>query len=520
MASQRICLTTVAEVMAWLSARGIQALTVDSRAVTAMAAAAPLAFVAWPGAASDGRAYVTQALAAGAQAALVEAQGLEQLSPLLNDADDRWVAVRGLKALLAQLAHAFYGEPSAELDVVAVTGTNGKTSTSWWTAQALAACGRPAGVVGTLGVGMPGQADCLSTGLTTPDPVTLHATFRQFLNQGLKAAAIEASSIGIEESRLDATRIAVAQFTNFTQDHLDYHGDMAAYWQAKAKLFAWPGLRAAVVNIDDPQGDALNDDCTQRGLSVWSYALHRPARLYAEHVEVRANGMHVQLQERDSSLQAVVETAAFDVPLMGEFNVSNVLAVIGALRALGIALKDAVHACTGLTAVPGRMQQVVLGTAVKGATPALPLVVVDYAHTPDALQKALMALRPVAQARGGKLWCVFGCGGGRDATKRPLMGAMADCYADDIVLTNDNPRNETPGLILSQILTGIGRTAHVAVIENRQEAIAHAVMTSASQDVLLLAGKGHETTQEIAGHKQAFSDVQESWRALEIRRAA
>jgi UDP-N-acetylmuramyl-tripeptide synthetase len=520
MRADRPCLTTVADVLHWLQARGIQALTVDSRAVPRLAASAPVAFVAWPGAATDGRAYVPQALAAGAQAALLEAEGLAHCLPMLDMADDRWVPVLGLKALLAELAHAFYGEPSAQLEVVAVTGTNGKTSTSWWTAQALTACGMPAGVVGTLGVGRPEYAGWQPTGLTTPDPVTLHAIFRQFLSQGLKAAAIEASSIGIEEHRLDATRVAVAQFTNFTQDHLDYHGDMATYWRAKAKLFMWPGLRAAVVNVDDAQGDALSDLCEQQGLSVWRYALHRPARLYAARVETTAQGMRVHLQERDSTLQTVLEAAVLDLPLMGEFNASNVLCVIGALRALAVPLADAVRACAGLTAVPGRMQQVQLDGAAAEPTMALPLVVVDYAHTPDALQKALLALRPVVQARDGRLWCVFGCGGDRDATKRPLMGAMADQYADDIVLTSDNPRHERPGHILSQILMGIARTAHVAVIENRQEAIAHAVMHCAPHDVVLLAGKGHETTQEIAGHKHPFSDVQVSMQALQIRRAA
>ena len=218
-------LPDTAAALAWLRAHGVADLTVDSRAVPSLQ---DVAFIAWPGAARDGRAFVQQALQAGARACLIEADGAEAFA--FDDA--RVAAVPGLKARSAEIAHGFYGEPSAALQVVAVTGTNGKTSTSWWTAQVLEAIGLPCGVVGTLGVGQVRGGGVVHTGLTTPDPITLHRTFRDFVGQGLKAAAIEASSIGIEELRLHATHIAVAQFTNFTQDHLDYHGDMAAYWQA------------------------------------------------------------------------------------------------------------------------------------------------------------------------------------------------------------------------------------------------------------------------------------------------
>ena len=521
------------DVLAWLQAQGVRALTVDSRAVAREAARAPVAFVAWPGAATDGRAYVPQALQAGARAALVEAEGLDRWLPQWSALEGPWVAVQGLKTLLADLAHAFYGQPSQQLSVVAVTGTNGKTSTSWWTAQALSACGRSAGVIGTLGVGRPGDAHWSVTGLTTPDPVTLHATFREFVDQGLQAAAIEASSIGIDEHRLDATCIEVAQFTNFTQDHLDYHGSMANYWRAKEKLFEWAGLKAAVVNLDDAQGDGLVALAQGRQVDVWSYALHRPARLQAVQVQVVPAGMRIDVVERACthaqapSSEAVCGEVSLSLPLMGEFNVSNVLCVLGALRAMGISLPEAARACSILTPVPGRMQWVRAQAEVAGAPAAnaasdegMPVVVVDYAHTPDALHKAMLALRPVAKARGGRLWCVFGCGGDRDATKRPLMGAMADQYADEIVLTNDNPRFETPRVILSQILMGITRSAPVAVIEQRQEAIEHAVMQCAPQDVVLLAGKGHETTQDVAGVKTPFSDVDVARQALLRRRAA
>ncbi len=510
-------LNTLPEVQAWLQARAVAALTVDSREVARHAAGAAdagrqVAFVAWPGAARDGRAFVAQALADGAGACLVEAEG----ASAFGFTDTRIAAVPQLKARLADIADGFYHSPSAQLDVVAVTGTNGKTSTSWWTAQALSRLGRPCGVIGTLGVGQPGSGDFEPTGLTTPDPVTLHATFRRFVDAGLSAAAIEASSIGIVEKRLDAARITVAQFTNFTQDHLDYHGSMEAYWLAKRALFEWPGLKAAVINFDDAQGEELEAFARARGLATWTYGLAAPVRLQALEITTNSQGLQFTVSERDETLATVVGTARIAAPLIGDFNVSNLLAVIGALRALGLPLDDAAEACATLSAVPGRMQQVALSEAPAG----LPLAVVDYAHTPDALHKALGALRALTRARGGRLWCVFGCGGNRDALKRPLMGAMADQQADELVITSDNPRDEKPCYILSQILAGVARREGVSVLENRHEAIAHALSNCAPEDVVLIAGKGHELTQEIAGVKTPFSDVDEALSALRARRAA
>jgi UDP-N-acetylmuramyl-tripeptide synthetase len=368
-----------------------------------------------------------------------------------------------------------------------------------------------------LGVGQPGSGEFVPTGLTTPDPVTLHETFRQFVRQGLSAAAIEASSIGIEERRLDATRITVAQFTNFTQDHLDYHGSMAAYWLAKRALFDWPGLKAAVINVDDEQGLALVPHVQARGVAVWSYSTQAPARLQVIESRGAVDGMDVLVAEHDASLSQVLGQVRIQAPLIGQFNVSNLLAVLGALRALGVDLPDAATACAHLSAVPGRMQAVRL----LGEDPlALPLAVVDYAHTPDALHKALLALRPITQARGGRLWCVFGCGGNRDPLKRPLMGAVADQHADEVVLTSDNPRGEQPADILAQIRAGVVRPQALAVIEGRREAIAHALAQADACDVVLIAGKGHEQTQEIAGIKTPFSDIDETMNALSERRAA
>lgn len=482
----------------WLAARGARALVTDSRRVQPGDA-----FIAWPGHALDGRQYVKAALAAGAVGCLVEADGVAAFD---FGADAPVAALEGLKAHTGEIADAFYARPSEALAVVATTGTNGKTSTAWWTAQALRHLGRRCGVIGTLGIGEPPgdhqPATVRSTGLTTPDPVTLQRALRDFVDRGFAACAIEASSIGIVEQRLAGTRIAVALFTNFTQDHLDFHGSMEAYWRAKSALFGWPGLRAAVVNLDDPKGDEIV--ARLRGPQAWTYSLHHEATLRAEAIGYRDGGLAFEVVEGDG--RAPVRSQ-----LIGEYNVSNLLAVIGGLRALGVPLAEAAAACAVLSPVPGRMQR------VESARPG-PTVVVDYAHSPDALEKALTALRPLATQRGGRLWAVFGCGGNRDAAKRPLMGAIAHRLADRVLLTSDNPRHEPPAAILAQIRAGIPADAReLKVIEDRRGAIAEAVREAGDDDVILLAGKGHEDYQEIDGRKLPFSDIEEARFALGAR---
>ena len=490
--------------LGWFAQRGVRALSLDSRRVRSGDA-----FIAWPGYLVDGRAYVAQALAAGASACLVEAQGVEAFA---LPTDGSVASIEGLKAGTGVLASRFVGNPTDALDVVACTGTNGKTSMAWWMAQALSALGRRCGVVGTLGVGEPPTADqpdagVVATGLTTPDPVALQAAFRRFVDSGFSACAIEASSIGLTEHRLAGTRIRVALFSNFTQDHLDFHGSMDAYWQAKAQLFAWPGLRAAVINIDDARGAALaaelDGESAHRALGVWTYSTLREARLQALHIGYADDGLRFEVHEASAA-------AAVATRLIGDFNVSNLLAVIGGLRSLGFPLADAAMACAALTPVPGRMQRVPAGAAC-------PEVIVDYAHTPDALDKALRALQPFATQRGGRLWCVFGCGGNRDAGKRPLMGALAARLAQQTIVTSDNPRLEDANAIIAQILSGPPGAAHVRVIENRAEAIDHAVRTADARDVILIAGKGHEDYQDVAGVKHPFSDVQHAASALSHR---
>ncbi len=488
-------------VATWLRASVTGALVCDSRRVQAGDG-----FVAWPGAATDGRRFVDDALRAGAGAAIVEREGLEAYA--YRD-DPRVLAVPGLKAQAGAIASAYCHEPSGALDVIAITGTNGKTSSAWWTAQLLAACARPAAVVGTLGMGQPGSA-LVPTGLTTPDPVMLQHQLRDFVDAGLRAVAIEASSIGVVEGRLNGTRVAVAVFTNFTQDHLDYHGSMDAYWLAKQRLFDWPGLKAAVINAEDPKGAGLIERLASRGLDLWSVAIDQPARLQAEGLIVTPDGVAFDLVERDRHGQER-HRHALSLPLVGRYNVHNLLGVIATARALGVPMGAVLQGCSALTPVPGRMETVQADTA------AAPLVLVDYAHTPDALEKALQALRPLAKARGGALWVVVGCGGDRDPTKRPIMAAVAEREATHAVLTSDNPRSEAPEAILAQMRAGLRKPKAARTVVDRAEAIALAVREASPADVVLIAGKGHEDYQEIRGVKAPFSDTAQARAALTTR---
>ncbi|GAB1386076.1 hypothetical protein MASR1M59_12240 [Melaminivora sp.] len=503
-------LTSLHEALAWLRARVCGTLRTDSRQVQPGDA-----FIAWPGAATDGRLHVADALARGAEACLVEGQGVQAFD--FAGCGTRIAMLHGLKAATGEIAAQWFGQPSAQLSVLAVTGTNGKTSSAWWLAQALNHAGAHlpshllskqellpsarCGLVGTLGIGVPPQL--VATGLTTPDPVQLQRAFAGFVGDGLSACAIEASSIGLNEQRLAGTRIRVALFTNFTQDHLDYHGSMADYWRAKSLLFDWPGLQAAVLNIDDPRGAELHTSLQGRGLDLWSVSIQGPARLRARQITSTAAGLAFTVVEG-------VQALALQTRLVGLFNVSNLLGVIAGLRALGLPLAAALQACAALEPVPGRMQQLSL--------PGQPLVAVDYAHTPDALQQALAALAPMAAQRGGRLWCVFGCGGNRDAGKRPLMGAVAQQGADRVIVTSDNPRGELPQAIIEQILAGMpGADPRVQAEPDRAAAIAAAIAQADARDLLLIAGKGHEDYQEIAGQRRPFSDLEQARAALALR---
>ncbi len=484
-------LATPQQAARWLHSQVSGSLTTDSRQVRPGDG-----FLAWPGLATDGRNYVAAALAQGAAACLVEQQDVASF----HFDSDQVACYQDLKQACGSVASAYFDQPSHQLAVLAITGTNGKTSTAWWLAQALTNLQQvkaiPCGVIGTLGVGQPpsaGRAAQLQPfGLTTPDPVLLQRYLHEFVSVGMQACAIEASSIGIEQKRLDATQIHSAVFTNFSQDHLDYHGSMQNYWSAKAALFQWPGLKAAVINVDDEKGAELAATLAGGAVDLWTYSVRGPARLQAQDTRYDAQGLQFTVREND-------ETHCLKTRLIGQFNLSNLLAVIGTMRSVGVSLADAVQACTKLLPVPGRMECY--------AAPDQALVAVDYAHTPDALAQALLALRGLAEQRGGQLWCVFGCGGDRDASKRVLMGAMAANYADRVVVTSDNPRSEKAQTIISQILLGLTSHPDVTVQADRGLAIQETLAASRKSDVVLIAGKGHETYQEVAGHKLPFSDA-------------
>ena len=488
-------LHTPQEAASWLRTRVTGSLYADSRSVKSGDG-----FIAWPGAAHDSRQYVKAALGSEASACLVESSGVEAF----GFSGDAIASYAGLKSATALIAAEYFEFPSKQLQTVAVTGTNGKTSTTWWLAHALDRINRKCAVVGTFGIGAPGAI--VFNGLTTPDPVLLQQQLRRFVNEGFAACAIEASSIGIAEQRLDGTSFQVAVFTNFTQDHLDYHGSMQNYWAAKASLFAWPGLESAVVNIDDKKGLELSLQLKASSLDLWTLAINAPARLRAQNIEQHAGSVTFDVVEGEQRKKVTASS-------IGLYNVSNLLGVMGTLRALGVALKDAAGACCDLPTVPGRLNTL-------GGNSGMPLVVIDYAHTPDALDKVLLALKRVAEARGGQLWCVFGCGGERDETKRELMAASAQKTADRVVVTSDNPRGEDPARIIGQILPGFTHRALVQVQADRAQAIAQTVAIAQPNDVVLLAGKGHENYQDIKGVKYPFDDTAHAQSALNLRHQA
>ncbi len=472
-------------------------------------------YLAWPGHRFDPRSHIEKALAQGARACLIEAQG----ATLQPDGSEAVATYSQLKAHAGEIAHHFLNQPSHHLRVLAVTGTNGKTSTAWWLASALNTLGHHCALVGTLGAYPPGQLgtsiDLPVQGalLTTPDALALQAQWHSWREQGVQSVAMEASSIGLAEHRLSGTRVDTALFTNLTRDHLDYHGTMQAYGQAKRLLFTQHQPRAAVINIDDPFGRSLADELAHTVEDLWTVSRVQAddgqthARLTAQSLSWQDQGVRFDLCEAGRRL-------AVTAPVVGAFNVQNLLLVAAALRSYGHALEVVAHTLSQLQAVPGRLQPV--PCAASG-----PRVWVDYAHTPDALEQVLAALRPLGQQRGGRVWCVFGCGGDRDRGKRALMGEVASRCADVSVITSDNPRSEDPDRIVQDILQGvdIALRRHCVVEVDRAQAIAYAIAQAGGDDVVLIAGKGHEPTQEIGGQRHPFVDAHHAQRALARRQA-
>ncbi len=458
----------------------------DSRRATPGAA-----FFAYPGETADGRRHIPDALSLGASAVIWESEGFAW--------DAAWavpnVGVQGLKLQAGELAHQFYGQPSDSLWMCGVTGTNGKTSCTQWIAAALSGRGEECGVIGTIGARLRGHA--VDLGNTTPDTLELHRLLAEFLQEGASAVAMEVSSHGLVQGRVNGVRFDCALFTNLTHDHLDFHGTMEAYAAAKAQLFEFASLKSAVLNLDDPVGVRLAQRMAERGVPVTGYSLSPQGAIAGVTQFISARDLRIGPNETEVALTTSWGDRTATLQQLGRFNVSNILGVLGCLLAKGLDFDSALAAIATLPDVPGRMQRIGGGKR--------PLAVVDYAHTPDALEKVLQALRPVADAGKGRLIAVFGAGGNRDATKRPRMGEVASRLADRVVITSDNPRNEEPGTIIEAIRAGVS-VEHDSE-PDRAKAIASAIRGAKAGDVVLIAGKGHETYQEIAGRKLPFSDV-------------
>lgn len=498
----------IADALNWLHAR-VQPgahLHADTRSL-----AAGDAFFAYAVDGADNRPFIDGAIERGAAAVLVQPEGFSgAIDPSTT------LAVPALNELAGSIASAWYDDPSDAMLAIGITGTNGKTSCSQWISAALTALGKRCAIIGTLGSGLPGQL--VHTGFTTPDAPQLQRSLAQLRDAGAQAVAMEVSSHALHQGRVNGTAFDIAVFTNLTQDHLDYHGTFEAYEAAKARLFAWPGLRAAVINRDDAAGRRLLASAKGHA-RTFAYGLDEApkdapgaaapqadALLLASDVRATATGTAFHLTTSDWG------NAEIEVQTLGAFNVSNLLGVLGALLAAEVPFDAALAELAKLEPVNGRMQR--LGGRLQNDEP---LVVIDYAHTPDALEKTLEALRPMAAARGGELICIFGCGGDRDATKRPLMGAIAEKFADGVVVTSDNPRSEDPQSIIEQIAAGMTDASKARRVEDRASAILQAIRSAAREDVIVLAGKGHEATQEIMGKKRAFSDQDHARLALAAR---
>jgi UDP-N-acetylmuramoyl-L-alanyl-D-glutamate--2,6-diaminopimelate ligase len=494
----------------------VSGLTLDSRRVHAGDA-----FIALRGSTTHGITFAPAALASGASVILAEtpapaayhdkdaaAVRTISLPPLAREgagggrgkADDGApvVWIDGLRDQVGEIAARFFGRPSEALRVIGVTGTNGKTSIVQLLASALETLGAKAATIGTLGAGLVGAVDAGER--TTPDVISVQGLLEKFRAAGATDVAMEVSSHALDQGRVNAVRFALAVFTNLTRDHLDYHGDMNAYGAAKARLFAWPGLSAAVVNVDDAFGRNLAS-------SLPAHVARLRYGLQSADAEIRAGAASSSASGLRFMLHTPWGEGEVATPLLGRFNIANLLAVAGCLGALGYTFAQIHNAISRLQPVAGRMNRI-------GGERELPLVVVDYAHTPDALEQALGSLRAHAQ---GRLICVFGCGGERDQGKRPQMAAIAEAGADRVIVTDDNPRGENGDVIVAQIVAGLAHPERATVQRDRAQAIALALREARPGDVVLIAGKGHEPYQEIGGVLHPFDDLDVARRTLEAR---
>lgn len=466
----------------------VRSLSIDSR----QAVAGDL-FVAMPGATSDGRKFIEDALGKGVSVVLAEEDAF-----VINTQNNVPVlGVPELRRQLGEIAGRFHGEPAKKLKVIGVTGTNGKTSISWFLRAALEAADEPCALVGTLGMNFAGEQ--IDTGHTTPDPLILHRGLAHFVDAGARAVVMEVSSHALEQHRLSGVPVALAIFSNLSRDHLDYHADMESYFAAKARLFNEHKPTLAVINMDQPAGRRLAQGLSPQTRLI-GFSVEPGQHVYCQSVDASEAGLACVLNVDGSSV-------SLRLPLFGLFNLENLLAVAAALHGLGLSAEQIEQAMSAITPVPGRMQPV--------NTAGRPRVLVDYAHTPQALEKALQATR---QHFSGRLHCVVGCGGDRDRGKRAEMAAVAEQFSDRLVLTSDNPRSEPPQAILDEMRAGLRHPQSAESIVDRPAAVAAAIAGAAAEDVVLIAGKGHEQWQEIAGQKIAMNDLQLARDALAQRR--
>ena len=468
----------------------ITGLTMDSREIEP-----GNAFVAIEGFGAHGLHFIDKALENGAAAILFEPPAPDGM-PVPADA----IAVPGLRSRLGEMGDLFFDHPSQAMTMVGVTGTNGKTSSTQLIAQAWELIGKRAATIGTLGAGLVG--DIKPTGFTTPLVLRVHALLSDLRDAGAEAVAMEVSSHALDQGRVDGVDFDIAVFTNLTRDHLDYHGDMESYGEAKRKLFTWPTLSAAVINVDDAFGDSLARELPL-GLESWRFSTtgNSLANIRAENLHLDATGIHFDLVINGES-HAVHST------LLGRFNVENLLAVAGVMSACGMSVNKVADLLSQLAPIHGRMNRL-------GGEGLQPTVVIDYAHTPDALQQALTSLSHHVE---GQLVCVFGCGGERDKGKRPQMASIAEMEADLVIVTDDNPRHEDGDAIVADIMEGFAEPRNVRVIRDRAQAIATAIENAGPDDIILIAGKGHEPYQEINGVRHDFDDTLEALNALERAR--
>ena len=461
-------------------------------------------FVAYPGAQADGRLFIAQAIANGANAVISEAKNFVW--------DESWqvphLAIVDLRQQAGALASYVYDAPSKKLWMVGVTGTNGKTTCSHWIARCMYALGRKSAMMGTLGNGFPGVLQ--STLNTTQDAISVHGLLANYVQQDAQSVTMEVSSHALAQGRVNSVHYDVALLTNLSRDHLDFHGDMDSYASSKRRLFDWAHLKYAVLNLDDAFGAQLAESLRDADVEVVGYGLNNDALQLAEQLGIRmvfGGDLRMDAQGVNMTIHSSWGGAELHSRQVGRFNASNLLGVLAVLLVSGIELSAAVQELAQQRAVAGRMQT--LGGKDK------PTVVVDYAHTPDALEKVLQALREVTAPVGGKVICVFGCGGDRDRGKRPMMGTVASKLADECIITSDNPRSESPKAIIDAILFGVEGDAY-QIVEDRAHAITRAVSSARAEDTVLVAGKGHEDYQEINGVKHPFSDSELVRRALSV----